>query len=62
MDFKEEKEIILLKMELENLKHNNKKIEMEGEAKLAKLQHDYQLEVIRIKSAEVRRSQERKFR
>lgn len=42
------------------LKHKYKMEELEAERKNIQLQHDLQLEVIRIKSAEIRRSQERK--
>lgn len=51
--FKEQKELI-------ELKHKYKMEEIKEERKNLQLSHDLQLEVIRIKSAEVRRSQERK--
>lgn len=42
--------------ELLDLKHKYKMEEIEGERKNLHLQHDLQLEVIRIKSAEIKRT------
>jgi hypothetical protein len=57
---KTNKELLDLQKEVVELKHKYKMEEIEAERQANKYAHDLQLTVIRIKSAEVRRSQERK--
>jgi len=52
-DYSRQKELI-------ELRHKYKMIELEKETNNAQKAHDLQLEVIRIKSAEIRRSQQRR--
>ena len=57
--FKLRKEIAILERDTVELKHKYKMEEIEAEAKSSRLFHERELERIRIKSAEVRRTQER---
>jgi hypothetical protein len=49
-----------IEKEVAEIKHKLKMEEILADRKNIQLSHDLQLEVIRIKSAEIRRSQERK--
>lgn len=53
-------EYLKLKKDFEEFRHNNRIEELKAELENAQKIHDLQLEVIRIKSAEIRRSQERR--
>ena len=61
-DFKERKDILKIEKEHILLKHNLKAQRLEFERENARRFHEQALERERIKSAEIRKSQERKFR
>ena len=61
-EFKERKEILRIEKELILLKHELKAKRMEFERENERRFHEQALERERIKSAEIRKSQERKFR
>ena len=59
-DLAEEKKLLQLQTDLENLRHQNKMKELEYHRESNRLFHDREMERQRIKSAEIRKNQERK--
>jgi len=59
-DFKERKKLMELQLKHDQEKHDRKMLELEYSRQNEQLHHDHEMERQRIKSAEIRKSQERK--
>ena len=60
IEFEERKQVLLLERENIELKHKFKMMELEFDRESSKIFHERELERQRIKSAEIRKMQERK--